>query len=171
VRLLAVDPGLANAGLVLFEGKRIADVRTCKTAPEGPRPTFTAAVQRGEEIARQIREYGAEIGTVDVVVAETYVDMGGGHLRMREGKPIPNRWTTPLAIGLIIPALRDLTEDGEIVWQPADIVMTRYGQYKRLWALGQTGVVTGDIALRNDHLRSAAAHGLFYLDTRKAVRA
>ena len=165
MRLLAVDPGLANTGIVLFDGKRIVDVATIKSAAITTRPLFADCVGRAESSALELAIVCERMGSVDNVVAESYRDIPG---RLRGAS---NRWTTPLAIGLMIPTLRRLTETGDIAWQDPEVVMTRYAQAMRLWALGQRGIVTGDELLRNEHLRSAAAHGLFYLDTHKTVRA
>ena len=163
--LLAVDPGLANTGLTLFENRRIVDARTLKTTADGPRPGFAACVERSESLCAQLRIYRAEIGEVATLVAEAYADIPG---RLRA---VRNRWTTPLAIGLMVPALRDFTVDGRIIWQDPSVVMTQYAQHVRMWELGQRGLIAGDACLRNEHQRSAAAHGMFYLDhARQAVR-
>lgn len=165
MRLLAVDPGLANTGLVMFDGRRIVDVATVRSAALSTRPQFADCVKRAEETAREITQVVQRMGVPDVTAVELYRDIPGA---LRNAS---NRWTTPLAIGVMVPALRALTETGEIAWQDPETVMTAYAQAVRLWALGQKGIVTGDVALRNEHLRSAAAHGMFYLDTHRAVRA
>lgn len=165
-RILAVDPGLANTGLVLFEGRRIAATRTIVSPAQGARPDFATSVVRAERNAAELRASIAAIAPVDVVVVETYVDIPG-----RLKTAVQNRWTTPLAIGLMVPVLRDATESHEIVWQDAAVVMTQYAQHVRVWAIGQRGLVVGDDKLKNEHQRSAAAHGLFYLDhAKRAVR-
>ena len=149
----------------MFDGKRIVDAATVRSAALSTRPQFADCVTRAEESAHQITQVVERMGRPDITVVELYRDIPG-HLRA-----VPNRFTTPLAIGVMVPALHALTETGEIVWQDPELVMTRYAQAVRLWALGQRGIITGDEALRNEHLRSAAAHGMFYLDTHKAVRA
>lgn len=164
MRLLAVDPGLANTGLVMFDGKRIVDTATIRSAALSTRPQFADCVNRAEESSRELARVVDRMGKPDLIVAELYRDIPG---TLRGAM---NRWTTPLAIGVMVETMHALTETGEIVWQDPELVMTRYSQTVRLWALGQHGIVTGDTALRNEHLRSAAAHGLFYLDTHKAVR-
>jgi len=164
MRLLCCDPGLANLGLVMFDGKRIVSTRTLRSPSGGPVPQFAACVLRGEQLARDINAAVETMGRPDLIICEGYKDIPGPLRGAR------SRWTTPLLIGQIVATLRELTETGEIVWQDPELVMTRYAQAVRLWALGQTGIVAGDSVLRNEHLRSAAAHGLFYLDTHKAVR-
>jgi hypothetical protein len=163
-RILAVDPGLANTGLVMFEGRKIVDVATVSSAAITTRPRFADCVKRAEQTGLEIYHVVEKMGWPDLVVAESYRDIPG-NLRGAS-----NRWTTPLAIGLMIPALRSLSKTGEIVWQDPEQVMRAYSQAVRLWALGQKGLITGDAKLRNEHLRSAAAHGVHYLDTHKAVR-
>lgn len=162
--LLACDPGLANTALTLFDGRRIVDVATIRSAALTTRPLFSDCVKRAEETAREIVQVAERMGRPDVVVAEGYKDIPG---KLRGAK---NRWTTPLSIGLMVAALRSVSESGEIVWQDPEVVMTRYAQAVRLWALGQRGIITGDQLLRNEHLRSAAAHGLYYLDTHRVAR-
>jgi hypothetical protein len=170
-RIVAGDLGLANTALVLFEGKRIVDALTITTPASGSRPTFERAIERCEIIAVRVSAFVA-LHEPEAIVLESYKDFGGGHLRVRKDKPIPNRWTTPLMIGYLA---RALAGQVPIVWQDPEIVMTRYHQAKKLWALGQRGIAGGDELLqkrgtRNDHCRSAAAHGLFYLETHKPVR-
>jgi hypothetical protein len=162
LRVLSCDPGLANTGLVMFDGRRIVKVATLRSPALSTRPEFGPCVERVEKMAADLAEAVAKMGACpDVVVCEAYRDIPG---RLRQAA---NRWTTPLAIGLLIPALRSLTEGGAIVWQDPERVMTAYAQAVRLWALGQHGIVTGDELLRNEHVRSAAAHGCFYLEAHR----
>lgn len=156
MRVLAVDPGLANTGLVYFESRHIAAAETIRTRSDGPRPDWARVVERGQEIAHGIREVADRLGPVDVVVCESYRDIPG---RLRT---VANRWTTPLVIGLVIPTLIDLAP--ALVWQDPERVMRAYAGAVRIWESGICGVVPGDRALTNEHLRSAAAHGLHYLD-------
>jgi hypothetical protein len=159
VRLLAVDPGLANTGVVLFDGRHIADAWTLRTKANGARPDFAHSVTRGLSITGDLRDLHEQIGDVDVCVAESFRDIPG-HLR-----DAANRWTTPLLIGLLTPALIDFAPT--LVWQDPERVMRAYSQAVRLWELGQHGLVAGDERLRNEHVRSAAAHGLAYLDAQR----
>lgn len=160
MRLLCVDPGLASTALVLFDRGRISAAHTLTTPSEGPRPKFAACVKRAEDLSRALLEAGMAMEP-DIVVVELYRDIPGA---LRNAS---NRWATPLTIGLLIPTLRALTEDGSIVWQDPELVMTRYAGYKLAWKAGTRGICRGDELLRNDHLRAAAAHGLFYIDTHK----
>lgn len=153
-RLLAVDPGLANTALVLFDGKRITWARTITTAAEGSRPDFTAAVARCRRIAAAIETAHLELGDVDEVVIETYRDIPG---RLRT---VSNRWTTPLAIGLMLPALEAF---GPVAWQDPETVMSAMRDTVTYWSLGQRHLALGDHLLTNAHLRSAGAHGLYRL--------
>ncbi len=164
MNLLAIDPGLANTGLVLFEGRRVARALTVRSKAGATCPQFGPCVTRVEHMAAEIAEATAEWPRADVLACESYKDIPG-HLRAAK-----NRWTTPLTVGLLVPVLRSLTDSGEIVWQDPETVMTAYAQAMRLWALGQHGICPGDEVLRNEHLRSAAAHGLHYLAMQKTRR-
>lgn len=161
MRLLCIDPGLANTGLVMFDGKRIAAVKTLTSKATSTRPDFASCIVRSEIIAHDIAAWVEHVGRPDVIVAELYRDIPGA---LRKAS---NRWTTPLAIGVMAPTLRTLADD--LVWQDPERVMTAYAQAKRLWSLGQTGIVAGDVSLRNEHLRSAACHGLYYMSAVRAV--
>ena len=162
MRILAIDPGLANTGLVMFEGRRIVGVHTVTSPAQGARPDFATCILRAHATATEIASWCETIGRPDVIVAELYRDIPGA---LRQAA---NRWTTPLVIGVMCSTLYELADT--VVWQDPERVMTAYAQMMRLWALGQRGIVTGDELLRNEHLRSAAAHGMAYLDAHKAVR-
>lgn len=164
-RVLAVDPGLANTGIVLLEDRSIKGAWTITTDADGPRTRFEHAVERGHEIAGELMELHGELGPMDAVAVESYRDIPG-HLRAASG-----RWSTPLTIGLLYPTL---TSFGPVVWQDPETVMRAYAQMMTLWKAGRTGLVNGDELLQrrgsaNEHCRSAAAHGLFLVNTYKAV--
>lgn len=158
MRILAVDPGLANTGIVLVEDNAIVRVLTLKTQAEGARPDFATAVRRAHALASDLEKLHFEIGDVDVVVVEAYRDIPG---KLRGAK---NRWATPLAIGVMVLPLQEFSPGGGIVWQDPELVMTRYAGAVRMWELGRRGLIQGDEALRNEHVRSAAAHAMHYLD-------
>lgn len=154
-RILAIDPGLANTGVVLFENRRIAQVFMLKTKADGRRPEFGRSVQRGAELLVDLYSLHERIGDIDVAVVESYKDIPG-HLR-----GATNRWTTPLAIGLMYPAIELMAK--EVVWQDPERVMTATKHMRKLWAEGRRGLIEGDALITNEHLRSAAAHGSYYL--------
>ncbi len=158
VRWLAVDPGIAEMGVLFMDGQRIADAHTYKTPASGPRPQFVPTVERAHIQALRLCSAAQEWGA-SVVVLEGYEDFGGQHKR-----GVRNRWMTPLLLGMIAAMV-----DRPCVWQDAGAVLTAYGQHKRMWAAGQTGILVGDGKLGNDHERSAACHALAYLAPRPVV--
>lgn len=161
--IVGIDPGLANTALVAMEDDRFSKVATITTEGHG-KPDFAGVMQRGTVIANQVCNLLRDLGSDDLTVAiESYEDFGGGHLRTRDGKPIPNRWTTPAVCALIGTHIE--AAGFRVVWQRPSTVMTQYGAFKRRWAAKQFGLVPGDERLTNDHLRSAACHALAYRDS------
>jgi len=158
VRWLAVDPGIAAMGVLLMDGQRIIEARTYRTKADGPRPQFVTTLERAHRQALRVQIAAEEWGA-SVVVLEGYEDFGGQHKR-----GVRNRWMTPLLLGMIAALV-----DRPCVWQDAGAVLTAYGQHKRMWAAGQTGIIAGDDLLGNDHERSAACHALAYLAPRSVV--
>ena len=144
---LACDPGLANTGIVVFDGEHIVDARTITTKGNADTDPFAATVQRAFAIAH---DFGLVLDAVspDLVAIEAYEDFGGKHMR-----GVRRRWTTPMAIALIAHAC----EARGIVprWQKASVVMTQYRGMVKAWER------TPHPCLSNEHLRSAAVHGLY----------
>lgn len=159
--ILAIDPGLANTGVVLLGKQMIYAAATLKTSRDHSVPEFEDAVSRSDDLAQQLRRFMAlhAPAGVSVAVVESYRDFGGGHKRGVKG-----RWTTPLAIGLLIPDIRLLSD--EIVFQDPAEVMCAGRDYIALWK-ARKSVWPGDRNLTNEHLRSAAAHGIYYLGGRR----
>ena len=158
VRWLAVDPGIAEMGVLRMDRARIIEARTYKTPAAGPRPEFVPVLDRARIQALRVQSEADEWGAV-VVVIEAYEDFGGHHKR-----GVRNRWMTPLLLGMLA-----VLVEQPCVWQDAGAVLTAYGQHKRMWAAGQTGIIAGDDLLGNDHERSAACHALAYLAPRSVV--
>jgi hypothetical protein len=167
--VVAVDPGLANTGVVVMAGRKIADAATFKTKSRG-RPDFESVMERGQHMAESVSALVGELSDVEAVVIEEYEDFGGGTYR-RSGVSdalVPNRWTTPVVCALIGSRLASLGYN--VVWQRPAIVMARYRSHKGYWERKCYGLVEGDTRLTNDHVRSAACHGLAYLDGRRTAR-
>lgn len=166
MRILAVDPGLANTGVVLFADGRVHAVQTIRTPGDGRKTDWTKALARSSEIAVELST-AIERAHPDEIVCESYKDFGGGHLRVRDGKPVPNRWTTPLLIGYLHAAVfEDWQHSGiTIVYQDPEVVMTLYRDHVRMWEDKRRGIAPGDDLITNEHLRSAAAHGLYRIAT------
>ncbi len=152
---LAVDPGMADMGVLVLDGRAIIAARTLKTTGDGPVPSFDAALDRAAEQAHALVSIATEHG-VGLVVCEGYQDFGGGHKR-----GVKHRWTTPLvlmAIHLLMPA------GVKLVWQPPATVLTCYREHMAAWKAGVRGMLPGDAVVTNAHLRSAGSHALAYLD-------
>ena len=159
-RIIAVDPGLASTAVVAMTQSEVVATWTFTTPGGGHKVDFANAIERAESIASRIAALGAELGAIDAVVVETYVDIPGAL------RGVANRWTTPLCIGLLIPALRSIAPGGVIHWQSAETVMRESRTLRDMWAAGARAkrdtLLAGDRMLTNAHTRSAAAHGLFY---------
>ncbi len=166
--VVGIDPGLANTAVVVLEDGRVTVSKTIATKGEGPRPSFESVMARGLYIAREVADTCDPLWNVTAVAIEGYEDFGGGHLRTREGKPIPNRWTTPAVCALLGQTL--ISRNYPVVWQRASVVMRQYGPYKAAWRKGQRGVVPGDSLVTNDHERSALCHALAWMDAHKIER-
>lgn len=149
----AIDPGLANCGVLIWDGRRIIAARTFTSGGDGYRTDFDLAYQRSRATADDVAEYLLAYH-VERAVVEKYRDIPGDLRKAR------NRWTTPLAIGVL---LSRIDVDGRtIIFQDPEYVMTAYSQAKSLWKAGRHGILPGDELITNDHLRSAGCHLLSY---------
>lgn len=149
-RLLAIDPGLANTGLVLFIDGRIVGARTVTTKGKADTDPFGRTVERAARVAREVAEI-KRVFDPDLIAIEAYEDFGGKYLR-----EVRRRWTTPMAIAAIALGM----PSDRVRWQKASIVMGQYASHIRGWK-AKVRIVAGDQLLTNDHHRSAAAHGLY----------
>ncbi|MDA3936945.1 MAG: hypothetical protein PF636_08870 [Actinomycetota bacterium] len=166
MRLIVIDPGLANTAVLTVDDGRITSSQTWTTKAHGPKPTFAEVMERGNLLADRLFELLTMPENREAtVVIEAYEDFGGGHLRIRKGKPIPNRWTTPVICALLGNTAETCLND--VVWQLASLVMTHYAGYKQMWAAGQKGIIPGDELVTNDHERSAACHAIAYINTHR----
>ncbi len=166
--VVGIDPGLESTALVVFTDGRITDACTFTTKARGPRPDFASVIERGSSQAQRVVEALSEIEHVDAVAIEEYEDFGGGHLRTRNNKPIPLRWTTPAVCALIGAQVDALGY--AVTWQRPSLVMAHYREYKARWAAKQFGIVPGDELLTNDHTRSAACHALAWIAANRTER-
>lgn len=166
--VIGIDPGLADTGMVATAGLRIVDVGHITTKGRGGDPTFADVMARGSAVALEARVFVEEIAVAfesdhpPVIVIEGYEDFGGRHLRGAR-----NRWTTPAVAALLYAGIVGC---GEVVWQSPGVVMADYGYAKRFWKAKQRGLLEGEDRLTNDHLRSAGAHVLAYLDAERRRR-
>lgn len=159
-RLLAIDPGLANTGVVLFVDGAVHAVQTIRTEGDGHKTDFCKALERASSIAADL-SLAIERARPDEIVCELYRDIPGALRRAA------NRWTTPLVIGYLHAAV---FEDWRVSgipthYQDPETVMTLYRDHVRMWEAKRRGLVAGDQYLTNEHLRSAACHGLYRIAT------
>lgn len=156
MRILAIDPGLANTGVVLFVDGRIHAVQTIRTEGDGFKVDFDLALERIKSIAVDL-SIAIERARPDEIACEKYKDIPG------ELRKAANRWSTPLAIGYLVAAVfEDWQHSGVVIaYQDPERVMTLYRQHVAAWKAGHRGIAPGDELLTNEHLRSAAAHGLY----------
>ena len=157
MKILSVDPGLADAAATGFHGQEIVEHWSWTTQSSGPRPSFSNVVCRAQYMADQFRA-AVESFHPDQVAIEGYGDFGGGVKRT-----VSLRWTTPLVVGCLSMVLRD-HPDIKVFYQPPEVVLPAYAQARGMWKARKFGlIVPGDERLTNEHLRSAGAHGLYAL--------
>lgn len=157
MRILAIDPGIANTGVVALDydgtAEAFAFAGTLKTASTGYHPEFTDVYDRAAEIATELAALCERL-CPDFIVAESYKDYGGQHLR---GARL--RWTTPLLCGVL--AARLGTSANPVIWQDPEHVMKATAHVRDHWKHRGPGLIEGDAQITNDHLRSAAGHALY----------
>ena len=153
--LVAIDPGVAQTGVVVFAFGRVVRSTTIRTRADNPIPTLPRVLERAKQTARALAEILREYDP-EVVVIETYRDIPGDLRRAS------NRWSTPAFIGAVWSLLPEWQD--RMVWSDPETVGVRYGGLKAAWSARRFGAVPGDRLITNEHERSAAAHGLAYLD-------
>lgn len=154
--IVACDPGTANTGLVYMERGRIADALTIREKGAVGADQY-ALMERARSIAARIAEWTAD-RPHGAFVVEGFVGYPG-----RQGG---YTYQTPYLCGYLHRAL----EGERIVIQTSRQVLnprTR-GNVAGLKADMAEGAFPWEGAglLTNDHLRSAACHGVYYLERR-----
>ena len=154
--IIAIDPGTSNTGIVYMDERRII---CCKTiAYKGTVKIDQAALkERAENIAKQVIDFAAD-KPHECIVIEGFVPY--------QERQSAYTFQTPYLCGFLHSALK-----GEnIVIQTSDRVLNpkRRGNLRHLKDQMTLGYqVWGDSdKCTNDHLRSAAVHGIYYY-TRK----
>lgn len=150
--IIAIDPGTSNTGLVYMNEHRII---CCKTLSYNwaVKDNQQALKERAQAIARQIADFAAD-KPHECIVMEGFVGYTG-----RQGG---YSFQTPYLCGYLHSAL----SDEKIVIQTSRKVLNprtrgNLAHFKDLIAKGCE--VWGDSAkCTNDHLRSAAVHGIYY---------
>lgn len=152
--IIAIDPGTTNTGLVYMDGRRIIDAKTIHfygAIKDDQRALMERAGEIADRLARWAydKDYGA-------IVIEGFV----GFTRRQSSYT----FQTPYLCGYLHAAMRDWGRP--IVIQTSRQVLNTHikgnaAAYKSAIAEGRD--VWGDCSmLRNDHVRSAAAHGIYY---------
>lgn len=150
--IIAIDPGTSNTGIVHMDEARIIDAETF-SFKEPVKADQLKLMQRAHDIAVLIYDWMAP-REHDHVVIEGFVTF--------HGRQSGYTYQTPYLCGFIHAALA-----GEhFVIQTSRQVLNSHTRgnvaaYKR--AMEQGRDVWGDCSmLTNDHLRSAAAHGIYH---------
>lgn len=150
--ILAVDPGVAATGVVLLVGGRFTEAYTWTTRPGNIDRWRDLQARAGLQALRIVDHITALPAGAHVVI-EAFEDFGGGHLREAH-----SRYYTPYLLGFV--AARVSAHPVHIHWQMASVVLSATRAYREHWEAGRRGLVPGDGLLTNEHLRSAACHGL-----------
>ncbi len=154
MRVVAIDPGTSNTGIVYMDERRIICAKTLRYK-ETVKADQDALRERAENIARQIGAWVAD-KPHDAIVMEGFV---GGY-RGRQGG---YTFQTPYLCGYLHAALaseRIAIQTSRQVLNPRS-----KGNAAELRALMERGTapIPGCDRLTNDHLRAAACHGAYYL--------
>ena len=150
--IVAIDPGTSNTGLVYMDETRIIDAETLRFT-DPVKSDQHALMRRAYEITERIYDWMAP-RRHDYVVIEGFVTY--------HGRQSGYTFQTPYLCGYIHAALA--TE--HFIIQTSRQVLNSHmrgnvAAYKR--AMEQGKDVWGDCSiLTNDHVRSAAAHGIYY---------
>lgn len=153
MRIVAVDPGTSNTGLVYMDERRILCAKTLryKSTVKADQDALRA---RAENIARQIAAWVAD-KPHDALVMEGFMGYPG-----RQGG---YAFQTPYLCGYLHAALAG--ED--IAIQTSRQVLNPHtrGNVAELRALMERGCspYPGSELCTNDHLRAAACHGAYHL--------
>jgi Holliday junction resolvasome RuvABC endonuclease subunit len=154
--IISIDPGTSNTGIVYMDERRIICCKSL-TYKSTVKIDQAALMERAENIAKQIIDFAAD-KPHECIVIEGFVPY--------QERQNAHTFQTPYLCGYLHSALA-----GEsLVIQTSDKVFNpkRRGNLKHLKEqMAQGYQVWGDSAkCTNDHLRSAAVHGIYYY-TRK----
>ncbi len=150
--IIAIDPGTSNTGLVFMDGKRIIDAETLHYR-ESVKSDNYMLLHRAHDITMRIADWIAP-RKHDAIVIEGFVTY--------HGRQSGYTFQTPYLCGYIHAALAM----EYFIIQTSRQVLNKHmkgnvAAYKT--AMEQGRDVWGDCSkLTNDHLRSAACHGIYY---------
>lgn len=153
MRIIAVDPGAANTGLVYMDEHRIVCAKTIHFQGVVKNDQY-ALKGRAENIARQLSLWAAD-KPHDVIVMEGFVSY--------PGKGGMYTYQTPYLCGYLHAALHD---EAIVIQTSSQVLNPRTrGNVAMLRDLMAQGMkpYKGCELCTNDHLRAAACHGIYYL--------
>lgn len=155
--IIAIDPGTAHTGIVYMDSRRVISAKTIAYR-RTVRDDQSALMERAANIARQIDEWAAD-KPHDAMVIEGFVGYPG-----RQGG---YTFQTPYLCGYLHAAL----SDENIVIQTSRQVLNprsrgNTAEYKALMERGMSPLPGCELCT-NDHLRSAACHGIYYYSRKR----
>lgn len=155
--IVAVDPGTQHTGVVHMDARRVIDAETI-AYPAAVRGDNDRLDERCESIWRRLERFLAS-HPHDLVVIEGYQQQGGrGHMSMSH--------QTPWLVGSLTSHLHKAGEPFEIQLSARVLHPKARGNRSQTVRDLKDGryVYQGQRLLTNEHLRSAFAHGLYWLD-------
>lgn len=144
MKCVGIDPGVAAAAAVCYDGRRIVAARSWTTETAAG---FTALVMRARQQAERIGEFVRE-NDPELLVIEGFEDTH---------REAARRFFTPILIGVLD---AELAGDFRIEYQLPSVVKRRMRDYLTYWTQGRT-LVPGDDRLTNEHLRDAALYAIY----------
>jgi hypothetical protein len=150
--IVTIDPGLRDAGAVAMDKDRVHATMNFASKPGDG--TMADTLERAFSITHVIYDFVQEV-MPDVVVIEGWED------QFYKG-PMSNAWGTVAVIAYLGASFPNA------VWQLPSEALIPTKDYRDLWkARGKkgAGILLGDNAITNAHLRSAASHGVYYFTT------
>lgn len=153
MNVIAIDPGTSNTGVVYMSERGVMCAKTIHFK-QSIKQDQDALLARAKEIARQLSDFIAD-KPHDAIVIEGFAFVG-----LKSGS---NTYQTPYICGY----LNRLLDGENVVIQTSKQVLNprtrgNMSQVKDDLARGYEAV-PGARHLTNDHLRSAAVHGWYYL--------
>lgn len=151
--VVAIDPGMRHTGLVHMEGWHVLDAKTIAFR-KGVGQDNLLARERAGEIAQEVTAWLASHDHACVVLE------GFTGFTSRQGV---YAWQTPFLVGYL---LRELATESVALQTSRQVLNPRstgnVARYANAMAEGRDPFESGGKLITNEHLRSAAAHGIYY---------
>lgn len=161
--IVAIDPGTSATGLVRMDAGRFIEAETLRY-PEPVKADQSALMRRAAEIARRVAEWMGD-GPREAVVVEGFVTY--------HGRQSGYTFQTPYLCGYLHAALAGeplvVQTSREALNPRTRGSAVRDGETKAA-AIARSGWANAPI-LSNEHLRSAALHGIHYYNHREEEEA